>query len=362
MPKLISLLVRGRRIAAPALVLPVLALTLGIGAGAAPASAGITPSCQWQPLGLIDGWRSEQSQYTSGDPSYCVSSGMVYLSGSMKQVVNEGDEFAALPQQAWPDRAVYFNTYTDDGANGSVSIGTDGSMIAFSGAATGFTSLAGLSFPLADNGTALNLTSNWQPSSGWGTGTPSYSIINGTVYLSGAVTQTTSTWGSFATLPPGDRPADAMTIQVYTYAGTTGTIFIYPDGSMWLMGSNIGSFTSLAGVSFPSASVSSTPLPVLNSWTPPQTYAAITPSWYVSDGVVHLYGYLYATGTSPEFSALPQGIRPAHTLYFIASYDNTQTAILQIDPDGTMFANGLPPGHSNADGFSVDGITFHGGS
>ena len=145
MPKLISLLVRGRRIAAPVLILLALALTLGIGAGAAPASAGITPSCQWQPLDLIGGWRSEQSQYTSGDPSYCVSNGMVYLSGSMKQVVNEGDEFAVLPQQAWPDRAVYFNTYTDAGANGSVSIGADGSMIAFSGAATGFTSLAGLS-------------------------------------------------------------------------------------------------------------------------------------------------------------------------------------------------------------------------
>ena len=49
-------------------------------------SVGTLASCSWQPLSLINGWRSEQSVYDSGNPSYCVTSdGMVYLSGSLAQ-------------------------------------------------------------------------------------------------------------------------------------------------------------------------------------------------------------------------------------------------------------------------------------
>ncbi|HEV2371089.1 MAG TPA: hypothetical protein VGS19_02875 [Streptosporangiaceae bacterium] len=363
MPRLTNLFRRGSRAAAPVLGLAALTLVIGAGVIAQPASAGVTPGCQWQTLNLINGWRSDQSQYNSGDPSYCVSSGTVYLSGSMSQPVNGSTEFAVLPQEAWPTRPLYLDTYTFNGANGTIRIEPDGVMFAYNGAASSYTSLAGISFLQADAATPLILDNGWQSSQGaYGTGDPSFSYSYGTVYLSGSLFHSTSDWGPFAVLPQGARPADAMTIKVYSYFGAAGTLFIYPDGEMWAEGGSTAQFTSLAGISFPSAAVNAQQLTPLNSWTPPQTYAATAPSWYVSNGVVHLFGSLYTTGTSPEFAVLPQALWPTHTLYLIANYDNAPTAYLQINPDGTMYAFGLPPGHSAGDVFEIDGIAYHGGS
>jgi hypothetical protein len=44
---------------------------------------------------------------------------------------------------------MYLSVYTFAGATGVVQINTDGRMYAYGGAATGFTSLASISFPVA---------------------------------------------------------------------------------------------------------------------------------------------------------------------------------------------------------------------
>lgn len=371
MRKLAYLFRRGRPVVVPVLAAAsVLMLAAGVGVGTRPASAGIKPTCQWQALNLINGWRSEQSGYDSGDPSYCVSDGMVYLSGSMTQAVNEGTEFAVLPQEAWPTHNLYLAVYTYNGADGSVQIDTDGSMYAFGGDAAGYTSLAGISFPVPDTGTALPLLNGWQSAqSAWDTGDPSYTVTNGTVYLSGSLFQNTNTWGASAMLPPGARPAYAITMAVYSFGGVLALLHVYPDGPIWVGGGKAQQFTSLAGLSFPAASVSSQQLNLLNGWLAPQnTYAAIGPSWYVSDNVVHLFGYMYNPVSNPEFAALPQGLWPTHTLYLNAFFSDANnpnailTAILRINPDGSMYALGIPPNAPSNDFFVLDGISYHSGS
>ena len=58
-------------------------------------------------LSLEDGWQSSDGQYGTGDPSYSVRNGMVYLSGSLNQPAGDAQTFGVLPPAGWfrePDR------------------------------------------------------------------------------------------------------------------------------------------------------------------------------------------------------------------------------------------------------------------
>jgi hypothetical protein len=357
-----------RHRAAVAAVPALLAVSLlAVGAAAAPASASIRPACAWQPLSLLNGWQSAQSAWDSGDPMYCVDNGIVYLSGSLVQPVPGSDEFAVLPPQAAPASTLYLSADTFGGTSGDLMIGPDGSMYAYGGNATGFTSLAGVSFPAAQSappGQPLSLINGWQSAGpSYGTGDPAYFVSGGVVHLSGSLLGVTPQGSVFATLPPGARPASVLEINVYAYEGVLATLMIYPDGRMTAFNGdfNANDFTSLAGVSFPVAGTAWQPLDLVNGWQPdPDDFPLGTPSYYISGHVVHLDGGMSQpgscqTGNTPLFGVLPPAARPVHTLYLTLTGAAT-FAVLRIDPDGDMFES-LSSGQCDWV-FSLSGISY----
>jgi hypothetical protein len=135
----------------PAIVISVLALILSVGGGAAYAatSASRAPAIVWHKLALIHGWKSSQGQYDTGNPSYSISNGVVYLSGSL-HTAGTDTEFAVLPKGARPTHDLYITVYTVDDTTGTLYIGANGEMEAYSPTAADaedFTSLAAVSFP-----------------------------------------------------------------------------------------------------------------------------------------------------------------------------------------------------------------------
>src|SRR5215472_10041093 len=114
-------------------------------------------------LSLENGWQSSDAQYGTGDPSYSVSNGMVYLSGSLNQPVSGNQVFGVLPPAARPAHTMYLSVYTFDGAVGLLEIDTNGNMLAYDGGAPQYTSLAGVSFPVAPaTAKPLTLINGWQ--------------------------------------------------------------------------------------------------------------------------------------------------------------------------------------------------------
>jgi hypothetical protein len=104
-----------------------------------------------QPLSLLNGWQSSQSAYGTGDPSYTVTGGVVYLSGSVNQPSGTNAEFTVLPRAARPAHDLWIMTYTYSGAVGALEITTSGVVDAFNysgNAAQQYTSLSAISYPV----------------------------------------------------------------------------------------------------------------------------------------------------------------------------------------------------------------------
>jgi hypothetical protein len=134
----------------PAIVISVLALILSAGGGAAYAATRAPAAITWHNLALLHGWKSSQGQYGTGNPSYSISNGVVYLSGSLHHPSGSNEQFATLPKGARPTHDLYITVYTLDDSSGTLYIGANGVIDAYSPVAadaTGFTSLAGVSFP-----------------------------------------------------------------------------------------------------------------------------------------------------------------------------------------------------------------------
>ena len=224
--------------------------------------AGISfpaPALATHKLALKNGWVSSQGQYTTGDPSYVVSNGVVHLSGSLHQPSGTNASFGVLPPAARPAHITYLSVYTYNGTMGLLEVDQNGNLAAYDGGAQQYTSLAGVSFPVPEAAHKLALDNGWVSAQGlWTTGDPSYSVSNGVVYLSGSLRQPTGNNQIFAVLPKAARPAHDLYIKVmvYTPGGVVqaGTVQIDPDGAMWayaLEDGNAQMFTSLAGISFP---------------------------------------------------------------------------------------------------------------
>jgi hypothetical protein len=208
-------------------------------------------------LALVNGWRSCQSCFGTGDPSYSVRDGVVYLAGSLQHPTGSKDVFAVLPRSARPANALAIGIYAYGGSIGELTIAPDGKMSASLGGTDQFTSLAGVSFPLGTRATQLNLHNGWKPlPSASHDGRPAYRVADGLVYLSGAMHQPSGSGKKFAVLPRAARPAHALYMTFYA-AGTIGTLVITPPGMMFIYCSPQSAaqvFTSLAGISYPVSS------------------------------------------------------------------------------------------------------------
>lgn len=254
-----------------------------------------------------------------------------------------------------------------------LQINPDGAMFAYYGSSAAFTSLAGVSFPVAGAATTpLPLTGGWwSAASQYGTGDPAVLVNGDAVHLEGsAETQPGNLFNHLTVLPSDALPGHDVQIPVYAYGGLLGEVATgATDGRFYAEGDGTTGFTSLAGISYPTATAAAAygkQLTLLNDW---QGYAGKpTPSYYLGSGVAYLYGALTQTSTNPEFAVLPAGLCPAHNLFFLVHFEEPgsvtmYTAILRIQPDCGMYTYGFPAGAtSSSDRIFLDGISYHVGS
>jgi len=207
-------------------------------------------------LALENGWASSQSVYGTGNPAYSVSKGVVYLSGSL----HGGTSPLAfvLPKAARPAQQMWISIYTFDGSTGFVQILPTGQVEVEGTGAASYASLANICFPVASTTWhTFKLVAGWKSgATHFNTAAPSYAVINGVVYLTGAMFQASGNTGLWTDLPVAARSKDVLEIEVYTVNGTAGGVAI--TNSLGLVSSNPFSnaetFTSLAGIAYPPGS------------------------------------------------------------------------------------------------------------
>lgn len=216
-----------------------------------------TAKIKSQKLTLKNGWKPGQSVFGTGSPSYGLSGGVVHLSGSLDSGKTGFSAFV-LPKGARPSHQLYISVYTFQGSTGSLEIKPTGSVVLFGSGAKSFASLANVSFPVGAKWHTFKLQDGWksgQASSN--SGAPAYTIIDGVVYLTGAMVDPKGTIGLWTTLPAGVKTAkDVLEIEVYTVNSTAGGIAV--TNSLGLVSenpfTNAQDFTSLAGVAYPQGS------------------------------------------------------------------------------------------------------------
>jgi hypothetical protein len=332
------------------LAVPVLvSLALGTSAVASPSHAGRAPAgvpanaaVTWHALALKNGWKSAQHHLPgeTGNPSWAVQGGVVYLSGSIYQSRGSKNEFAVLPSAARPSHALYISVYTQGDTNGTIYIKPTGAMFAYGAHIRDRTELAGLSFPARSMAHhLLALRNGWNSAQlRWNTGDPSYAVRGGVVYLSGSLHQRVNGSSIFAVLPSAARPSHYLFITVYTYLGAAGILYIRPNGQIEAYSGQARSFTSLAGVSFPASTLASTTLTLLNGWQSSDSpYGTGDPSYAVHNGVVYLSGALnLPSGSNAMFAQLPHSAAPAHFLDMKIYTNNGNVGSIEVQPSGDL--------------------------
>ncbi len=225
-----------------------------------------------------------------------------------------------LPPQARcrPAAWTLYLAYTYDGTIGQLIIGPDGAMYADGSDADQYTSLAGVSFPVAGTAlTPLPLYPGWHSGQAqFGAGNPGYVITDGIVHWTGSLTTTntpnTGYPGNYFAMVPGAAHADrCLNATVYTYGDHVGNMAIWPPSTA-LQRSRHGvfvadtpegttgyyaSFTSLTvGISYPADGTAShwQPLNLQDGWAEvtPSSYCQYypsTPSYYVQGHVAYLH-------------------------------------------------------------------------
>jgi hypothetical protein len=356
---------RAKSLIAASAVLAV-AVTASSAAAAGSASASTRPittasGVTWHKLVLLNGWQPING---SGSPAWALQNGVVYLTGSIHQVSGNNPEFAVLPTLAAPAHVQYIPVHTNNNTGGYLDVypfGGLGAGSSPSGNARADTSLAGVSFPAA--GTALPtlaLQNGWvSMQNAFNTGDPSYLVSGGVVHLSGAMYRASGTSSVVAVLPIAARPASTEYIPDYTDGATTGALKIFHNGQIEATGALAQPFTSLAGVSFPAAGISSQKLSLINGWSAlPAGATNGYPAYAVSHGVVYLSGALFQPGSgSSEFAVLPVTARPTHALYIEADTQGGSVGAVEIQPDGALRAISTPA--ANAQHFtSLAGISY----
>ncbi len=308
----------------------------------------------FQPLTLTSWW----SAGMGGIPRAGLSNGVVYLAGSLTQTGSGTNEAGTLPAGKYlPGRDLYLPAYTASGTGGEAVIHSDGRVAVLGPGYSVYTSLAGISYPVALKSGKLTLVNGWQAVQG-STGNAGAALGNGVVYLSGALSQPSGTGSTFATLPKADRPARVLYVPIFSTDGKTGLtcgLKVTPSGQVSVFGDPaVRNFSSLAGVSFPIA-LKSSKLTLASGWkTAPGTAA---PRVSLSHGVVYLSGAV-SGGSQVLVTTLPAADRPAHTVFMPVSMAGGTAGRLAIDPQGHVYVNG-----NNATALtSLEGVHFPLGS
>jgi hypothetical protein len=280
---------------------------------AAPAAPQTTPTFIWHTLPLVNGWKSaSKPALVTGTPAWALSKGVLYLRGAITQTVTGGSAmFAQLPHAAWPASNQYIEVWTNGDVPGALYVTATGQMEAFDGNSATMTSLSAASYPVTTmKSHKLALENKWVSSQGdWGSGNPSYEVSAGVVYLSGSMHGGTQHLA--AVLPLAARPKHVLYVQVYSFTGIPGWLEIFPNGNLEAFGSGATSFTSLAGVSFPTATAAWKAFALEDGWTSAAgKFHTYGPAWTVVNGVVYFTGSIYQSPASNGlWTTLPTGVR-----------------------------------------------------
>jgi hypothetical protein len=207
-------------------------------------------------LTIGSGWESGQSVFSSGNPAYAISHGVVYLSGSLEGTEADPPLGAlTLPRAARPKHSMFLTVYTFSGSTGTLVILPTGQLDVYGSEAPSFTSLAGISYPVSSTRWHdLKLYAGWTPStSPAGAGHPAYAVVNSVIFLTGGAQQPTPGSVVFAQLPRSARPKQEL--SGLTYAGDEGWAAVTSHGhDLYVFSNPAGisqTFTSLAGLSYP---------------------------------------------------------------------------------------------------------------
>jgi hypothetical protein len=346
----------------------------GVGGGTAAASAAgpaavsgaaaggtAAPTFIWHTLPLVNGWKSaSKPALVTGTPAWALSKGVLYLRGAIMQTVSgEGTVFAQLPQAAWPASNLYFDVWTNGDVSGIVYVSKTGQMEAYAGNSAVMTSLAAVSYPATTmKSHKLALENGWVSSqSVWGTGTPSYEVSGGVVYLSGSMQAGTQHLA--AVLPAAARPKHVLYVPVYNYGGTPGWLEVFPNGNLEAFGPAATSYTSLAGVSFPTATAAWKAFTLEDGWTSAAgKFHTYGPAWTVINGIVYFTGSIYqASGSIGLWTTLPAGVKTkADVLEIETDASGGNPGIVSVT-DSLGLVGSVP--YSNAQAFtSLAGIAY----
>ncbi|TVY99020.1 hypothetical protein EAS64_42000 [Trebonia kvetii] len=346
-------------VAAPAAVsAPAAGSASAAGRAAAPQT---TPAFIWHTLPLVNGWKSaSKPALVTGTPAWALSKGVLYLRGAIMQTVTDGNAtFAQLPQAAWPASNLYFDVWTNGDVAGIVYVSKTGQMEAYAGNSAVMTSLAAVSYPATTmKSHKLALENGWVSSqSVWGTGNPSYEVSGGVVYLSGSMEADGQHLA--AVLPTVARPKHVLYVQVYNYGGTPGWLEIFPNGNLEAFGPAAKSYTSLAGVSFPTATAAWKAFKLEDGWTSAAgKFHTYGPAWTVINGIVYFTGSIYqASGSIGLWTTLPAGVKTtADVLEIETDASGGNPGIVSVT-DSLGLVGSAP--YSNAQAFtSLAGIAY----
>lgn len=144
------------------------------------------------------------------------------------------------PTRSLPTSRLDLLAYTYNGTIGQLIIGPDGAMYADGSDADQYTSLAGVSFPVAGTAlTPLALYSGWHSGlAQFGAGNPGYVITDGIVHWTGSLTTTntpnTGYPGNYFAMVPAAAHADrCLNATVYTDGDHVGNMAIWPPSTVY---------------------------------------------------------------------------------------------------------------------------------
>jgi hypothetical protein len=219
-----------------------------------------------------------------------------------------------------------------------------------------------VSFSTVPPWTSLSLATGWTGGS-YNTGTPASALLDGVVYLRGAMSNNGTGGITPFVLPAGRRPTSLIALPITLCSSIRGTLEIGTDGTVWVFGNNssMNCFTSLEGVSFvvdnsaANGNQALTPQNgITNAGSPWRA-----PTARISSNVVHLAGALQTNGSGATAFNLPAAMRPAAYVYLPISYGGSSNykGRLLVSPSGDV---SVVPDSTAVGGevTSLEGVTF----
>jgi hypothetical protein len=307
-------------------------------------------------LTLVNDWIG--GPFSTSSPGVALFDNTVHFRGSIW--LGSSSTAFTLPVEMRPEATVYVPVDMCNATTGRLIIPASGVVQVqaetdFANAQC-FTSLDGAKFvPSATGATPLALANDWVGGS-FLTSAPAVSMINGIVYLKGAMSGGTT--AAPFTLPDSVRPPANVYLYTNLFAAAKGRLYVPASGAASVVPYPTDSqgFTSLDGLTFDPDPTGSTPLTLVNGWAG-GSFSTSSPAATRIKGIVHLMGAM-SGGSSGLAFTLPAELRPKNVAYVPVDLFGGTKGRLVIQPNGTVSVQAEGP-FADAGAFtSLDGASF----